>query len=518
MIALDKPPKRGRVNRERTLVRVDPELARRIWERDPSLWPSGEDDPRERLGWLDLPERMPVQIDRLRRFARSIASEGVRTVVLLGMGGSSLAPEVWATTFGAGKGYPSLEVADSTHPDDVRALTGALDLGQTIWLVSSKSGGTVETMSLYRHFRSLRADGDAFVAITDPGTSLERLAGEEGFRETFVNPPDIGGRYSALSFFGLVPAALLGVDLDGLLERARDMARACGPDEPVEDNPGIALGATVAHWALGGRDKLTFLISEPIASLGDWIEQLIAESTGKEGRGITPVVREPHAEPSFYAGDRAFVHVRLADDDAYDEFILRLERGGHRVVTMQMADRLDVGGEMYRWEFATAVAGSLLGVNAFDQPDVEAAKRNAREALESSVPEWPDDDPDALFAGIAAPELAALLIFAPRTDETHAVLEAARSKLLNRHAVATSAGFGPRYMHSTGQLHKGGPARLRALVVLAQPSGDVPIPGTDYGFARLVTAQALGDVRALEGTGRRVARMSWPRFAEWATS
>jgi glucose-6-phosphate isomerase len=507
-----------RVNLERPLVSVDPELAGRIWDRNASLWAPGEDDPRDRLGWLDLPDRMPAELDRLLGFARSIASEGFRTVVLLGMGGSSLAPEVWATTLGAMEGYPSLEVADSTHPDAVRALTAALDLERTMWLVSSKSGGTVETMSLYRHFRSLRDDGDAFVAITDPGTSLERLAGEEGFRETFVNPPDIGGRYSALSFFGLVPAALLGVDLDALLGRARDMARACGPDRSVEDNPGIALGAMVAGWALGGRDKLTFLTSEPIASLGDWIEQLIAESTGKEGRGITPVVREPPAEPAIYGGDRAFVHIRLANDDAYDEFILALERGGHPVVTVPMADRLDVGGEMYRWEFATAVAGSILGINAFDQPDVEAAKRNAREALYSTAPEWPDDDPDAFFAGIAAPELAALLVFAPRTHESDAVLEAARSKLLHRYAVASSAGFGPRYLHSTGQLHKGGPARLRALVVLAQPSDDVPIPGSDYGFARLVTAQALGDVRALEAAGRRVARMSWPRFAEWATS
>jgi glucose-6-phosphate isomerase len=506
------------VNSEQTLLNVDPELARRIWDRDPSVWAPGEDDPAERLGWLDLPERMPTRIDRLRRFAGLIASEGIRTVVLLGMGGSSLAPEVWAATFGAVEGHPSLEVADSTHPDVVRVLTSALDLERTMWLVSSKSGGTVETMSLYRHFRSLRDDGDAFVAITDPGTSLERLAGEEGFRETFVNPPDIGGRYSALSFFGLVPAALLGVDLDALLGRAREMARACGLDQPVEDNPAIALGEMIARWALGGRDKLTLLLSDPIASLGDWIEQLIAESTGKEGRGITPVVREPLAEPGIYARDRAFVQVRLADDDAYDEFVLEFERGGHPVMTVQMADRLDVGAEMYRWEFATAVAGSLLGINAFDQPDVEAAKRNAREALESAAPEWPDDDPDALFAGIAAPELAALLLFAPRTDEASSVLEAARSKLLHRYAVATSAGFGPRYLHSTGQLHKGGPARLRALVVLAQPSGDVPIPGTDYGFARLVTAQALGDVRALQAAGRRVARMSWPRFAEWATS
>jgi glucose-6-phosphate isomerase len=506
------------VNPEQTHSDVDPSLAARIWNHDPTVWASGEDDPAQRLGWLDLPQRMPDEIDRLHRFARSVVSQGVRKVVLLGMGGSSLAPEVWATTFGTVDGYPSLEVADSTHPDDVRALTDALDLSRTMWLVSSKSGGTVETMSLYRHFRSLRDDGDAFVAITDPGTSLERLAVEEGFCETFVNPPDIGGRYSALSFFGLVPAALIGIDLDALLKRARDMALACGPEQPGEDNPGIVLGATMARWAQGGRDKLTFLLSHPIASLGDWIEQLIAESTGKEGRGIAPVVREPRAQLEVYAHDRAFVQVRLAGDDAYREFTAELERGGHPVVTVQMTDRLDVGAEMYRWEFATAVAGSLLGINAFDQPDVEAAKRNAREALENVTPEWPDDDPDAFFAGMAAPELAALLLFAPRTHEASAVLEAARRKLMHEHAVATSGGFGPRYLHSTGQLHKGGPARLRALVVLASPSGDVPIPGSDYGFARLVTAQALGDVRALEAAGRRVARTSWTRFVEWATS
>ena len=412
---------------------------------------------------------------------------------------------------------PALEICDSTHPASVRDQTDALAEG-TLFLVSSKSGGTVETMSLYRHFRSRHDDGRSFVAITDPGTALEELAREEGFKTAFLNPPDIGGRFSALSVFGLVPAAIVGANLDELLRGARAMSEACERDGP--DNPGLALGAALGSLALEGRDKLTFLMPEGLLPFGDWVEQLIAESTGKHGLGIAPVVREPLVAPERYGDDRAFVHIHAPGAGDLASRAGALSDAGHPVISLEMsATATDVGAEMFRWEFATAVACSILGVNAFDQPDVEAAKKAARAALDSTTEiVWPDDDPDGLFDGSGSGELACLLAFAPPSRDAAATLEAGRRKLLGRSGIATSAGFGPRYMHSTGQLHKGGPPGVRALVILDVPTNDVPIPGFAHGFARLVSAQAQGDGEALVGAGKRVARTTWPRFERWAGS
>jgi transaldolase / glucose-6-phosphate isomerase len=500
-------------------LRAEADLAARIHNRDASAWGPGEDDPADRLGWLDLPTRMRAEAGALARFASSVAGDGIERVVLLGMGGSSLAPEVWAETFGPAPGHPDLTVLDSTHPMVVRSVTESLDPQRTLWIVSSKSGGTVETMSLYKHFRRMRDDGSAFVAITDPKTSLETLAAEEGFRATWLNPPDIGGRYSALSFFGLVPAALLGVDVPRLLDRAQGMAQACGPDVDPKANSALQIGTAVARLAQGGRDKLTWIVSEPIAGFGDWVEQLIAESTGKQGTGIAPIVDEPEGPATSYGFDRAFVRLRLAGDATHDTHLDDLRRAGHPVIDITIDETYDVAAEMWRWEFATAVAGSILGINAFDQPDVEAAKKAARKAAESSEEiGWPDEDPSVLFRDVAPPELCALLLFVPPDDSARSALRAARAKLLSTRGVATSAGFGPRYLHSTGQLHKGGPRRLRALVVLDEPGEDVEIPGSDFGFARLITAQAYGDAQALADAGRTVIKTTRSSFERWAQS
>jgi glucose-6-phosphate isomerase len=490
-------------------------LIERIWAKDASVWGPGEDDPAERLGWLTLPGSMRAELPRLGRLASAVVEEEIETVALLGMGGSSLAPEVFYRVLGSAPGHPRLVVMDSTHPAQVRADRDALNLKRTIFVVSSKSGGTVETMSLYRYFRAQIDDGNHFIAITDPGTSLSKLAADEGFRDTFENPPDIGGRFSALSLFGLVPAALIGVDVATLLTQAQGMADMCAL--PELDNPGVVLGREIAERAQGGRDKLTFFISDPIAPFGDWVEQLLAESTGKLGEGIAPIAGEPPVEASAYGPDRTFVHLHQERHRIYDGFFDRLSAEGHPTIVLDAGRPIDIGAEMFRWEFATAVAGSVLGINAFDQPDVEAAKRAGREILGGGDEiEFPDQDPATFFDGARPGELAALLTFAPMTDEHRTLLLELRLRLATR-GVATLAGFGPRYLHSTGQLLKGGPPGIRALVVLDDPQEDVPIPGSEHGFKRLVTAQALGDARALEAAGRSVTTCTWSTLAGWAS-
>jgi transaldolase / glucose-6-phosphate isomerase len=494
---------------------ADPGLVARIWNKDPSAWAPGEDSPADRLGWLDLPVEMQPVVAELDTFAAGIHSEGIASVVLLGMGGSSLAPEVFGRTFESGASRPSLIVLDSTHPDQIRAVTERLDLSSTIFIVSSKSGGTIETISLYRHFRSLLDDGGRFVAITDAGTSLEKLARAEDFRAVFQSRSDIGGRYSALSHFGLVPAVMVGAPADDLLAGAAAMAGECRKEDA--SNPGLALGNAIGRAAAQGRDKLTFSISDDIASFGTWVEQLLAESTGKQGKGVVPIVDEPDSDGTPYGPDRFLVSIRLAGDPRTDP---RADSGmpGSPAIEIESPSPRSLGAEMFRWEFATAVAGSILGINAFDQPNVEAAKRVTRELLESDADiDWAEDDPGALFEGAGPPELGCLLAFAPSSVANREILEAARRKLLLQSGVATMSGFGPRYLHSTGQLHKGGKKNVRALVILDPPEHDVQIPGSPHTFGRLITAQAAGDARALHEAGQRVARTSWQRFAEWAT-
>lgn len=487
---------------------LDGRLAARIWARDARAFGPGEDDPAERLGWLELPWSMRDRLVEVGALAADLAGR-VELVALLGMGGSSLAPEVFAALLGPGAPGPRLALMDSTHPAFVAAGARTLDPARTIFVVSSKSGTTAETLALYAYYDELVADPARFVAVTDPGTPLEDMARRRGFRALFTNPPDIGGRFSALSLFGLVPATLVGIEVTPLLEDAAQLALRT---RTADGNPALVLGAFMAQNARAGRDKLTIVAPPELAPFGAWLEQLLAESTGKRGTGVAPICGEPPLEPGAYGEDRAFV---VLGDAAADD----LQAHGHPVARVTPAAAGRVGAQMFLWEFATAVTGALLGINPFDQPDVEAAKRAARQALAGGAGEpWPEDDPAGFFAGCAPPELAVIGAFADPRPEHAAVLDAARAKLARATGVATMAAFGPRYLHSTGQLHKGGLQRVRALIVLEPPDEDVPIPGERHTFGALVSAQARGDAEALRAAGRQVACTSWERFEDWATS
>jgi RpiB/LacA/LacB family sugar-phosphate isomerase len=500
-----------------SLEHVD--AGRRIWARDPGLWaaePAARKAIEARLGWLAAPAAARERVTELRDFAATVRRDGITDVVLLGMGGSSLAAEVLATTFGASPGAPGLAVLDTTDAGAIRATRDRLKLDQTLFLVSSKSGTTTEMLALYRFFREevgreIDAAGSHFVAITDPATSLERLARETGFRRTFLNAPDIGGRYSALSYFGLVPAALLGVDLDRLLERAGHMAVACGPTVAVRDNPGVRLGAILGGLAEVGRDKITLLLSEPIRSLGAWLEQLLTESTGKQGKGLVVVHEEPPGTPAVYGTDRVFVGLALGDDAALDRVLDVLAQAGHPVVRIRLADRYDIAGEFFRWEMATAAAAIRLGVNPFDEPNVAQAKEATHAALarhreSGRLPEWPVDSLDDLARelGESRPgDYVALLAYLTPSSETTAALQRLRTVIRDRTRLATTVGYGPRYLHSTGQLHKGGPPSPILVLLTADDREDLPIPGESYGFATLKAAQALGDLATLRAAHRR---------------
>jgi glucose-6-phosphate isomerase len=510
------------------------DAVRRIWAHDASLW--GQDALAERnitsrLGWLTVVETMQERVEGLRAFADEVRSAGFRRAVLLGMGGSSLAPDVLRQTFGAARGYLDLDVLDTTDPATLAHLERSLDLDQTLFLVASKSGTTLETLSHLAYFwAKTNGRGDQFVAITDGGTPLEALARERGFRRVFVNPADIGGRYSALSYFGLVPGALLGLDLTALLDRAARMAEACRPTGDgarATGGPGLQLGAILGAAAVAGRDKLTLVLPDTIASFGDWVEQLIAESTGKQGKGIVPVVGEPLGAPEVYGDDRLFVALTL-EGATPDERLGALQQAGQPVVTIPLRDTLDLGGEFFRWEFATAVAGVVLGINPFDEPNVQESKDNTNRVLEEfqrlgRLPEPESaarsnglavlgdaeaqsvEDALASFLDAARPgDYLALLAYLPYRESVRAALHDLRLRLRDRLRVATTLGFGPRYLHSTGQLHKGGPQTGLFLQFTGDDPEDVPIPGQPYTFGILKRAQALGDLQALQARGRPV--------------
>ena len=501
----------------------------RIWQGDHRVW---RDDPTEiddRLGWLTVSDGMRRELPRLRAFGDEIRQAGYRHVVLLGMGGSSLGPEVLRRTLGSAPGYPQLLVLDSTLPAWIEAVNGAIDPAKTLFLVSSKSGSTIEPNTLYAYFRQRVADavGDAaagqnFAAVTDAGTVLEGLAGAGGFRQTFLNPPDIGGRYSALSFFGLVPAALLGLDLELLLNRADAMRERCAIPT-AGDNPGARLGTVMSILAQQGRDKLTLTTSPSLSGFGLWVEQLLAESLGKEGRGIIPVAGEPALSGGSYGADRFFLYLRMAEDDndAADAFSDQVA-AAHPVIRLDLPDRYDLGAEFYRWEFATALAGSLLNVHPFDQPDVQRAKDMTDRVLEQysqhsgggSAPEDGDDAESAepletlpaLLARAGPGDYLAILAYLPDTPAVAAALDSLRRKVGEQYGIATTAGFGPRYLHSTGQLHKGGPNSGLFLQLTAAHPADLAIPGRPWSFGALAEAQAAGDRQALLSLGRRTAR------------
>ena len=495
----------------------------RIWRKDHTVWKPDPAEIEDRLGWLTVPQLMRREIPALESFAQEIREAGYRHVVLLGMGGSSLGPEVLRSVFGPVEGYPQLIVLDSTVPAVVRNVSETVEPGRTLFLVSSKSGSTIEPNSLYAHFRAVveqargQQAGEHFVAVTDPGTVLERLASDAGFRRTFLNPTDIGGRYSVLSYFGLVPGALLGIDTRTLLERAETMAQECGPDRPASKNPGAWLGAAMAQMVSEGRDKLTLVTSPSLQSFGLWVEQLLAESTGKEGKGIIPVVGEPHLSPEGYGEDRQFVYLRLEDDDNVesDDFALAIAEASHPLICIDLRDRYDLAGEFYRWEFATAIAGAVLGIHPFDQPDVQAAKdmTDAMLAHVQQTGEFPavpaETSFDQLLVGIQPDRYVAILSYCQQTPEVDASISLLRQRIVQRYGVATTAGYGPRYLHSTGQLHKGGPASGVYLLLTADPEPDVPIPGRPYSFGQLAHAQAMGDLQALRAASRPVA---WVRL------
>jgi transaldolase/glucose-6-phosphate isomerase len=493
---------------ERRVVTLEQDdIVARIWRKDHTVWRPDPSEISNRLGWLDLATPMRPHVAELESFAEEVRA-GFDTAVLLGMGGSSLAPEVLRQTLGVRDGFLDLQVLDTTHPDAIARLDRSLDRTRTLFIVSSKSGGTIETLSQFAHFFEATGNaGERFVAITDPGSPLEALGRARGFRRVFLNTPDVGGRYSALSLVGLVPAALIGADLDRLLEGAEGMASACNGCVPDAENPGAWLGAVLGEEAVGGRDKLTLLLPEEMASFGGWVEQLIAESTGKDGTGIVPVVNEPVGSPEDYGRDRLFV--AYGDPDG----LAALQAAGHPVVRLTAGD---LGAEFFRWVFATAIAGTVLGIQPFDQPNVEEAKRATKEVLESGERGASDvDDLGDLLGSLGDHDYVAIQAFVDPTSEHAELLERARLAIRDRHTVAVTVGFGPRFLHSTGQLHKGGPPTGAFLqVVDADRDTDVAIPGADHTFGDLIDAQALGDLRALRARDRRVARIHFDQLSD----
>ena len=518
---------------------------RRLWARDAGLWTGGGEA--GWLGWLDSVAVETARVEHLARFAGSVRQRGFTHSLLVGMGGSSLGPEVIAATFGRQTNYPELVVLDSTDPAQIRTVERRIDPARTLFIVSSKSGTTLEPNILMQYFYACAEAavgagkaGDRFVAITDPGSALEAEAGRRGFGAIFHGIPSIGGRYSVLSPFGLVPAAAMGVDVARLLDESGHMVRACGPDMPAADNPCVALGIALGLAAKAGRDKLTILAAPGLAAFGAWLEQLVAESTGKHGIGIVPVDGEPPGRLDSYGTDRLFVELRL-DADGEGALAHDLERAGHPVVHIDVAGPYQLGQEFFRWEVATAVAGSILGIDPFDQPDVEASKVKTR-ALTGAFERTgrlPDEQPRvadcgiALFADVAnaeslaeaatAPTLeawlgahlarigpgdyCALLAYIARDPRHEAALTAMRAMIRDRKRVATCVGFGPRFLHSTGQVYKGGPNSGVFLQITCAEARELPVPGQSFGFGVVKAAQARGDFDVLAERGRRALRI-----------
>jgi transaldolase/glucose-6-phosphate isomerase len=483
-------------------------IARRVWAKDESLWGGpGVSEIGDRLGWLTISDAMAERADELVEFARACAADGLTDAVLLGMGGSSLAPEVLWRVFGATDEALALHVLDSTDPAAILAVQEQIDLDRTLFVVSTKSGGTIETLSLFEHFHSLVADGSRFIAITDPGSSLLDLAREHGFRASFENDPNIGGRYSALSLFGLVPAALIGAPVHALLERAVLAEQACAHFDGTQSNPGLWLGLAIGELARHGRDKLTFVVGDSVPGFGLWVEQLVAESTGKQGRGILPVADEPLLDSECYGEDRVFVHLRDGDhaDPDVDARLAALGAAGHPTVTVTVDGSEDLGRLFFIAEFATAVVGWVLEINPFDQPNVAEAKEATRRVLADlplTPPEFADDAAvHALLTGGEDGAYLALMGYLEPSVEFDEEVAALRATLMRATRRATTFGYGPRFLHSTGQLHKGGPPRGRFLSLIADSGPDVEIPGAGYGFRTLKTAQAIGDLETLRAHG-----------------
>ena len=521
----------------------------RLWARDPSLWTGADEG--GWLGWLGIVEDQLTHAERLTSLGEEVRAAGFRDAVVLGMGGSSLCPEVLALTFGAQHGSPRLRVLDSTDPAQIKTLGDKVDPACALFIVSSKSGSTLEPNIFKQYFfervkEAVGADqaGDHFIAVTDPGSKLQKVAEDDGFRHIFHGVPSIGGRYSALSDFGMVPAAVMGIDVVRFLERTHKMALACSPRQLAEDNPGVVLGSILGSAANQGRDKVTIIASPGVWDLGTWLEQLLAESTGKQGKGLIPVDREPVGSPRTYGDDRLFVYVRLesAPDSAQDRAVEALANAGHAVVQIPVADACELGAEFFRWEIATAVAGSLIGINPFDQPDVEASKIATRRLTDEyemtgSLPgETPllDADGIKLFADdenrsslssaagtdsslvgylrahlnrLSAGDYLGLLAYIEMNETHEQTLQEIRRAVRDSKRVATCVGFGPRFLHSTGQAYKGGPNSGAFLQITCDEAADLAVPGQKYTFGVVKAAQARGDFQVLAERNRRALRV-----------
>ena len=520
------------------------DLARRIWRKDATLWKDDEASQkviRNALGWLTVPDEMIGVVDELAEFADLIRQRGFQTVMVCGMGGSSLCPEVFARTFGRQPDYPELVVLDSTDPDVLADLLKRIDIQKCLFVIASKSGSTTEPNTFYKFWydqlsRHTASPGANFIAITDPGSPLVDTAASLGFQRTFLNQVDIGGRYSALSYFGMVPAALMGIDIRKLLSNAKEAEQSCAPVMPPAKNPALQLGIIIGEAANSGRNKLTFVIEESIATLGLWIEQLIAESTGKEGKGILPVAGEELGDVSEYSTDRLFVSISIDEPSPETSAKLsELNRAGHPVIYRKLSDLYGLGTEFFAWEFATACAGWRLGINPFDQPNVQESKDATKELLSTfvnhgSLPEQKKlvaDDLITIYSedagnlsetstlqairsfltSVKPNDYIALLNYTEETAAIDEELQKIRSTLRDTTRCATTVGYGPRFLHSTGQLHKGGPDTGVFFQITANDAVDFAVPGEPYTFGILKQAQALGDFRSLAKRGRRAIRV-----------
>jgi len=521
--------------------------ARRLWRHDATLW-TGNDEVKW-LGWLDIVDDQLSHIEHLKALAEEIKSAGFKHALLMGMGGSSLCPEVMRMTFGTIADFPELHVLDSTDPAQIRAIEKQIDLANTIFIVSSKSGTTLEPNIYEQYFFERVSEtlgekkaGERFIAITDPGSKMQHVAETDGFRHIFYGLPSIGGRYSALSNFGMAPAAVMGVDIPQFLNTTQEMVHACGPTVPAAENPGVVLGAILGTLGNRGRDKVTIIASPGIFDLGAWLEQLIAESTGKIGKGLIPVDREPLGAPDVYGQDRVFVYLRLdaGAETAQDKAVEALERAGHPVVRIAVAQEYNVGEEFFRWEVATAVAGSILGINPFDQPDVEASKVATRaltseyersgklpdetplfeasgfklfadsknaDALKTTAPNSLDGYLKSHLDRLGAGDYFAILAYIEMNEAHEKSLQEFRHAVRDRKHVATCLGFGPRFLHSTGQAYKGGPNSGVFLQITCEDAADLAVPGQKYTFGVVKAAQARGDFQVLADRGRRALRV-----------
>jgi len=505
---------------------------RRLWAHDAALWTNQDES--KWLGWMGITEDQLEHRERFDQIAAEVKSGGFKHVLLLGMGGSSLCPEVLRLSFGKIAGFPELHVLDSTDPAQIRAIEGKIDVSKTLFIVSSKSGSTLEPNIFKQYFfeRSGR-DGSRFFAITDPGSKMQQVAEKDKFRKTFFGLPSIGGRYSALSDFGMVPAAAMGIDAPKFLDQADTMALACSYCVPVDKNPGVVLGTVLGTLALAGRDKVTIVASPGIFDLGDWLEQLLAESTGKDGKGLIPVDREALGAPECYGNDRVFAYARLEGgaDAAQDRAVDAIAAAGHPVIRIAVSNVYDLGQEFFRWEIATAVAGSILGINAFNQPDVEASKIATRKLTDEyeksgSLPkESPAIEDSGIkvfgetagktlveclrshFGTLKAGDYFALLAYVEMNDGHEKILQSMRTQVRDKKRVATCLGFGPRFLHSTGQAYKGGPNTGVFLQITADDAQDLAVPGQKYTFGVVKAAQARGDLEVLKERGRRALRV-----------